>query len=49
MLGFDEKLICDRFYAGYLMSRTEDRETRFVSGRLPDNMGELANVILAGK
>lgn len=49
MLGFDEKLICDRFYAGYLKSRTEDRETRFVSGRLPDNMGELANVILAGK
>ena len=31
-----------RFYPGDLMTRTGDREIRSVSGRLPDNAGELA-------
>ena len=31
-----------RFYPGDLMTRTGDREIRSVSGRLPDNPGELA-------
>ena len=31
-----------RFYPGDLMTRTGDREIRSVSGRLPDNSGELA-------
>ena len=31
-----------RFYPGDLMIRTGDREIRSVSGRLPDNPGELA-------
>lgn len=49
MLGFDEKLICDCFYVGYLMSCMEDWEIWFVFGRFLDNMGELVNVILVGK
>ena len=31
-----------RFYPGGLATRTGDREIRSVSGRLPDNPGELA-------
>ena len=33
-----------RFYPGDLMTRTGDREIRSVSGRLPDNPGELARM-----
>ena len=37
-----------RFYPGDLMTRTGDREIRSVSGRLPDNPGELASMGLSG-
>ena len=36
-----------RFYPGDLMTRTGDREIRSVSGRLPDNPGELACMMWA--
>ena len=34
--------IQSRFYPGDLVTRAGDREIRSVSGRLPDNPGELA-------
>ena len=37
-----EQSLQSRFYPGDLMTRTGDREIRSVSGRLPDNAGELA-------
>ena len=44
--GMEKRLwkVQSRFYPGDLMTRTGDREIRSVSGRLPDNPGELARI-----
>ena len=42
ILAYYAKNAPSRFYPGDLVTRTGDREIRSVSGRLPDNPGELA-------
>ena len=42
ILAYYVKKAPSRFYPGDLVTRTGDREIRSVSGRLPDNPGELA-------
>ena len=44
-----EQSLQSRFYPGDLMTRTGDREIRSVSGRLPDNAGELACMLSMGR
>ena len=48
MLAYSGAKVQSRFYPRDLVTRTGDRETRSVSGRLPDYPGELACMLRCG-